>query len=225
MHKARSIFAFHAEAALDDVVQFDDGRIGVIGVPDSGLTLGEIATIAADPSNLSEEMEPGLRGEEMWEQGEATFPFGTHVTVVEVDTETGVVRVLNHTACDDAGTILNRMVVDGQVHGGIAQGVGQALYEGFTYDEGHPLTGNLTSYLIPAASSLPAFTIGHTETRTPENPLGAKGIGEAGTIGATPAVVNAVIDALAPFGVRHLDMPLTQEKVWRALRRAGESTR
>lgn len=217
LHKARTVFAFHREAPLDDVVQFDDGRIGVVGVPSSAMTLAEIATIAADASNLSDDMEPGLRGEGNWEQEEATFPFGSHVCIVEVDTETGDVRILRHVACDDAGTILNRMVVDGQVHGGVAQGIGQALFEEFRYDGGHPLTANLTSYLIPTAASLPSFTVDHTETATPENPLGAKGIGEAGTIGSTPAVVNAVVDALAPFGIRHLDMPLTPYRVWSAL--------
>jgi carbon-monoxide dehydrogenase large subunit len=217
LHKARSVYAFHREAALDDVVQFDDGKIGVVGVPDSGLTLAEIAAIAAEPSNLPEDMEPGLRGENLWEQEEATFPFGTHVSIVEVDVETGDVRIVGHIACDDAGTIFNRMVVDGQVHGGVAQGVGQAIFEDFRYDGANPLTGNLTTYLIPSATTLPLFTVDHTETPTPENPLGAKGIGEAGTIGSTPAVVNAVIDALAPFGVRHLDMPLTPGRIWSAL--------
>jgi carbon-monoxide dehydrogenase large subunit len=217
LHKAREVFAFQAEAAFDDVVQFDDGRIGVVGVPDSGMTLAEIATIASDPGNLPEDMEPGLRGEEMWEQDEATFPFGTHIALVEVDTETGDVRVLRHIACDDAGTILNRMVVDGQVHGGVAQGIGQALHEWYQYDEANPTTGNLTTYLIPNSATLPSYEIGHTETPTPENALGAKGIGEAGTIGSAPAVVNAVMDALAPLGVRHLDMPLTPSRVWEAI--------
>jgi carbon-monoxide dehydrogenase large subunit len=219
LHKARTVFAFHNEAPFDDVVQFEDGRIGVIGSPSTAMTLGEIAKVAADPSNLSDDMEPGLRGEGVWEQEEATFPFGTHVSIVEVDTETGDVKVLRHIACDDAGLILNRLVVDGQVHGGVAQGIGQALFEEFRYDDGNPLTSNLTTYLIPSAGSLPTFTIDHTETETPENPLGAKGIGEAGTIGSTPAVVNAVIDALSTYGIHHLDMPLTAGKVWEAIRK------
>jgi len=217
LHKARSVFAFHTEAAIDDVIQFDDGRIGVVGDPNSALTLAEIAAVASEPSNLSDDMEPGLRGEQMWEQAEATFPFGTHLSIVEVDTETGAVHVLKHVACDDAGTILNLMVVDGQVHGGVAQGIGQALLEKVQYEDANPITGNLTSYLIPSASSLPSVDVDHTETPTPENPLGAKGIGEAGIIGCTPAVVNAVIDALAPFGIRHLDMPLTSDRVWEAI--------
>jgi len=220
LHKARAVFAYHAEAGIDDVVQFEDGRIGVVGVPTSAMTLAQIAVVAAEPSNLADDMEPGLRGEEMWDQSEATFPFGTHLSVVEVDTETGAVRVLRHIACDDAGVILNRMVVDGQVHGGVAQGAGQALFEQFQYDDAYPITGNLTSYLIPTASSLPSFEVDHTETVTPANPLGAKGIGEAGTIGSTPAIVNAVIDALAPFGIGHLDMPLTPAKIWTAIESA-----
>lgn len=217
LHKAREVFAFHAEAALDDVIQFEDGAIGVVGVPTSAMTLAEIAEVASDPGNLPEDMEPGLRGEHMWEQDEATFPFGTHISLVEVDTETGDVQVLRHIACDDAGTILNRMVVDGQVHGGVAQGIGQALLEWFQYDGASPMTGNLTTYLIPSSATLPSFEIDHTETPTPENALGAKGIGEAGTIGSGPAVVNAVIDALSPYGISHLDMPLTPSRVWEAI--------
>jgi len=191
--------------------------IGVAGDPSSALTLTEVARIASESSNLPADMEPGLRGEEMWKQEEATFPFGTHISIVEVDIETGDVRLLKHVACDDAGTILNRVVVDGQVHGGVAQGIGQALSEQIQYDDGYPLTGNLASYVIPGATSLPSIDVAHTETPTPENPLGAKGIGEAGTIGSAPAVVNAVIDALAPLGVRHVDMPLTSARVWAAI--------
>jgi len=215
--KAREIFAFDAEAAVDDVIQFEDGRIGVVGVPTSAITLAEIAAIASEPANLPDSMEPGLRAHHMWAQEEATFPFGTHLSIVEVDTETGAVHLRRHIACDDSGTILNRMVVDGQVHGGVAQGIGQALFERVQYDDAYPITGNLTSYLIATASSIPSIDVEHTETPTPENPLGAKGIGEAGTIGSTPAVVNAVIDALAPFGIRHLDMPLTSAKIWAAI--------
>ena len=217
LHKARAIYAFHREAAFDDVVQFDDGAIGVVGVPDSAMTLSELASVAADPSNLADDMEPGLSGDGSFDQEEATFPFGTHVSVVEVDTETGDVRILEHHACDDAGLILNRMVVDGQVHGGIGQGVGQALLEAVSYADGNPQTANMTTYLIPSSSTFPAFNIAHTETPTDQNPLGVKGIGEAGTIGSTPAVVNAVIDALKPYGVNHLDMPLTPYRVWSAL--------
>jgi carbon-monoxide dehydrogenase large subunit len=216
--KARQIVAHVAEARLDDVVQFDDGRIGVTGVPDTGRSLGEVSQLASDPANLPEGMGPGLDADDLWEQEHATVPFGTHVSVVEVDTETGDVTILRHIACDDPGTVFSRMIVDGQVHGGVAQGIGQALYEQVLYDEaGTPLTANLTSYLIPTAVVTPSIEIDRTTTTTDQNPLGVKGIGEAGTIGSTPAVVNAVIDALSPFGVTHLDMPLTPSKVWKAI--------
>jgi carbon-monoxide dehydrogenase large subunit len=216
--KARQIVAHVAEARLDDVVQFDDGRIGVTGVPDTGRSLGEVSQLASDPANLPEGMGPGLDADDLWEQEHATVPFGTHVSVLEVDTETGDVTILRHIACDDPGTVFSRMIVDGQVHGGVAQGIGQALYEQVLYDEaGTPLTANLTSYLIPTAVVTPSIEIDRTTTTTDQNPLGVKGIGEAGTIGSTPAVVNAVIDALSPFGVTHLDMPLTPSKVWKAI--------
>ncbi len=221
LDKARAIFAHHVEAAVEDVIQFDDGRIGVAGVPTSAMTLAEIATLASDPANLPDGMDPGLRGEETWDQEHATFPFCTHLLVVEVDTETGEVRIRRHVACDDAGTILNRSVFDGQVHGGVVQGIGQALVEEVRYQDANPVTANLAAYGISTASMLPSFEVDHTETPTPENPLGVKGIGEAGTIGSTPAVVNAVVDALAPYGVRHLDPPLTPSRVWAAIEGSG----
>ncbi len=223
LEKARRIFAHNVEASLEDVVQFEDGRIGVVGVPSSALSLSELATLAGDESNLPGDMEPGLRGAEKWEQENPTFPFGTHVCVVEVDTETGDIRVLRHIACDDAGPILNRRIFDGQVHGGVAQGIGQALLEQFSYDDAQPVTANLTTYLIPSAAGMPMFEVDHTQTPTPENPLGAKGVGEAGTIGSTPAAVNAVIDALSPLGIRHLDMPLTPGRVWTAIQEHTEA--
>ena len=138
--------------------------------------------------------------------------------MVEVDTETGGVRLRRHVAVDDAGRILNPLLADGQVHGGLAQGIAQALFEEVRYDEdGNPLTANLMSYAMPSAAELPMFETAHTETPTPLNPLGAKGIGEAATIGSTPAVQNAVIDALSHLGIRHLDLPLTSERVWGAI--------
>lgn len=218
LEKAKRIVAHRLEAGPEDVVVFEPGRLGIAGVPDSSLGWGEIARLADDPSALPEGMEPGLSAIDVRVQAEATVPFGAHVSVAEVDTETGDVRLRRHVACDDCGTIVNRMVVDGQVHGGIAQGVGAALFEQVSYDEdANPLTGNLTSYLVPTATTLPRFEIDHTQTPTPENPLGAKGIGESGTIGSTPAVASAVLDALAPFGIRHLDMPLTSARIWSAL--------
>jgi carbon-monoxide dehydrogenase large subunit len=164
-------------------------------------------------------MDAGLAAAVDFEMEHSTFPFGAHLAVCEVDTETGLVRLLRHVAVDDSGRIHNRMLAEGQVHGGIAQGIAQALFEEVGYDEnGNCLHGNLASYTMPAAADLPAFETQRTETPTPLNPLGAKGIGESGTIGSTPAVQNAVVDALAHLGVTHLDMPLTPERVWRALR-------
>lgn len=218
LDKARHIVAHRAEASVEDVVQFNNGRIGVAGVPDTGLTLGEIAALANDPTALPDEMEPGLSAEDTWVQGEASFSFGTHVSVAEVDTETGEVRLLKHVSCDDCGNIVNQMVVDGQIHGGVAQGIGQALFEEVRYDEDANLTtGNLTGYLIPTAASLPDIEIAHTTTPTDQNVLGAKGVGEAGTIGATPAVAGAVMDAIRHLGIDQIEMPLTPAKVWTAI--------
>ncbi len=219
---ARTIVAHNTEASLEDIVQFEDGRIGVAGVPDTGRTLAEIAVLAASEATRPDGTSDELAAEDIWVQDEASFAFGTHITVAEVDVETGDVTLISHTACDDCGTIFNRMIVDGQVHGGIAQGVGQALFEEVRYDtDANPLSGNLTSYLVPTAANLPPITIDHTETPTHLNPLGAKGIGEAGTIGSTPAVMNAVLDAVRHLGVDHIDMPLTPSKVWSALNRTS----
>jgi carbon-monoxide dehydrogenase large subunit len=155
-----------------------------------------------------------------------TFPFGAHLAVVEVDTETGSVSLERLVAVDDAGRVINPLVFEGQVHGGLAAGIAQALFEEIAYDEdGNPLNSNLVSYGMPGTTELPSFELVGMETPTPVNPLGAKGIGEAGTIGATPAVHNAVIDALAPFGVRQLEMPVNGERVWQALREAAEERR
>jgi carbon-monoxide dehydrogenase large subunit len=222
VEKARRLAAHLLEAGLDDVVVFDDGKIGIAGAPDRSFSWSELAEAAVDPERVPEGMEPGLVAEADFSQSpEGTFPFGTHIAVVEVDTETGRVRLIRHVAVDDCGRILNPLLVEGQVHGGLAQGIAQALYEEVLYDEeGNPLTGSLLNYEMPAASELPTFETAHTVTPTPLNPLGAKGIGESATIGSTPAVQNAVVDALSHLGVRHLDMPLSPERVWRAIRQA-----
>ena len=160
-----------------------------------------------------------LRAEIDFQPPGATFPFGVHLSVVEVDTDTGNVTISRHIACDDAGTMVNPLLVEGQVHGGVAAGIAQALMEEFVYDEdGNPQTANLAEYALISAAELPTFERIPQETPTQRNPLGAKGIGESGTIGATPAVQNAVIDALAHFGVKHIDIPVTAERVWRAMR-------
>ncbi len=224
LDKAKRLAAHLLEASVGDMVVHEGGALGVAGVPATALSWGELALAAGDPSKLPEGMEPGLASALDFDQGEASYPFGAHVAVVELDTETGRVELLRHVAVDDCGRVLNPLLVRGQQHGGIAQGVAQALYEGVVYDEdGNPLTANLMDYAVPSAAELPSFEASNTETPTPLNPLGAKGIGESGTIGSTPAVQNAVVDALSTFGIRHLDMPLTAERVWRAIQdaRAG----
>jgi carbon-monoxide dehydrogenase large subunit len=164
-------------------------------------------------------MDPGpLRHEGDFDGTNSTFPFGTHVAVVELDTETGGIRLQRHIAVDDCGRILNPLLVRGQQHGGIAQGAAQALFEWVQYDaDGNPLTGNLMDYLMPAASELPSFEASNTQTDSPRNPLGAKGIGESGTIGSTPAIQNAVVDSVSHLGITHIDMPCTPERMWQAL--------
>ena len=177
------------------------------GAPSRSYTLADIAAEA-----------DGLWAEHDFEPAESTFPFGCHVAVVEVDSDTGDLRVLRLAAVDDAGRVVNPLLTEGQVHGGIAQGLAQALYERVTYDaDGTPLTADLTGYRIPSAADLPAFTTARMETPTPLNPLGAKGIGESGAVGSTPAVWNAAVDALSHLGVRHLELPLTPEQLWRAI--------
>ncbi len=219
--KARQLAAHLLEANVDDIVLTDDGRLGVAGVPASGLSWSELAVAAKERTKLPAGMEPALAYALDFNQGEATYPFGAHIAVVEVDLETGEVELIRHIAVDDCGKILNPMLVRGQQHGGIAQGVAQALWEGVSYDQdGNPQTANLMDYAIPSAAEFPSFEASNTETPTPLNPLGAKGIGESGTIGSTPAVQNAVIDALSHLGVRHIDMPLTAGTVWRAIQDA-----
>lgn len=215
--KARQIAAHLLEAAVEDVV-WENGRFVVRGVPGRGVTIQEIAAEAYDARRLPPGMEPGLTASSFFEPPNFTYPHGCHVAIVEVDPETGRVVLRRYVAVDDCGRVISPLLVEGQLHGGIAQGVAQALCEGVHYDEsGQLITGSLMDYAVPTAHDLPAFELDRTETPTPVNPLGAKGVGEAGTIGSTPAVVNAVIDALAPFGVRHIDMPLWPEKIWRAI--------
>jgi carbon-monoxide dehydrogenase large subunit len=216
--KARDLASHLLEVDVDDLV-FSDGRFAVRGVPRRALTIPEIARQAYAAKNLPKGSEPGLSADSTFEPTNFTFPFGTHICVVEVEPETGSVEVKKYVAVDDCGKVINPLLVDGQVQGGIAQGLGQALFEGVVYDEnGQLLTGSLMDYAVPRAANLPRFQLARTETPTPVNPLGVKGIGEAGTIGSTPAAVNAVVDALAPFGVIHVDMPLTPQKIWRLCR-------
>ncbi len=220
--KARALAATLLEADVADiVVDVATGTIGVAGVPASAMRWDELAARApADESPFG-----ALGADFYFDQGAPTFPFGAHIAVVEVDIETGAVRLVRHVAVDDCGTVLNPLLVEGQQHGGIASGVGQALYEEVRFDsDGNPITSNFADYGMPTAAELPMFDARSTETPSPLNPLGAKGIGEAATIGSTPAVQNAVIDALAHLGVRHLDMPCTSERVWVAIRDAKAGT-
>ncbi|MGH9116070.1 MAG: xanthine dehydrogenase family protein molybdopterin-binding subunit, partial [Acidimicrobiales bacterium] len=224
--RARQIAAHELEASADDIVP-GDGGLHVAGVPGRTITWGDLAVASRDASRLPDGMEPGpLRHEGDFDGGNSTFPFGAHVSVVEVDTETGKITMRRHVAVDDCGKILNPLLVRGQQHGGIAQGASQALFEWLQYDaEGNPLTGNLMDYAMPAASELSSFEVSNTETASPRNPLGAKGIGESATIGSTPAVQNAVVDAVSHLGITHIDMPCTPERVWHAVQTSTSSGR
>jgi carbon-monoxide dehydrogenase large subunit len=215
LRAATSIAAHELEVAEADVVVHDGLGLGVAGAPETSIAWARLARSAGGER-------PGLSASGKFRQAGSTFPFGAHVAVVEVDTETGEVRLVRLVAVDDCGRILNPLLVRGQVHGGLAQGVAQALFERVEYDElGTPLTTTLATYPMPSATELPSFETSQTETPTPLNPLGAKGVGESATVGSTPAVQNAVVDALAHLGVRHLDMPAGPERVLRAIRKAG----
>jgi len=215
--KAKDLAAHMLEANADDIIT-SDGGLAVTGVPASAVTWAELAQAANDDTRRPDGMDAGLAHELDFDGTNATFPFGTHISLVEVDTETGDVQMLRHVAVDDCGKILNPMLVTGQQHGGIAQGAAQALYEIVSYDDaGNPTTSNLMDYGIPSAAELISFETHNTETPSPRNPLGAKGIGESGTIGSTPAIHNAVVNAVSHLGVRHIEMPLTSQRVWQAI--------
>jgi carbon-monoxide dehydrogenase large subunit len=215
--KARDLAAHLLEASADDIVTGDGGLL-VAGVPTSHVSWAELAAAANDNDRRPADMDAGLAHELDFDGIDATFPFGAHVSVIEVDRLTGQVEMVRHVAVDDCGRILNPLLVNGQQHGGIAQGAAQALYEIVQYDsDGNPITSNLMDYGIPSAAEMVSFETSNTETPSPRNPLGAKGIGESGTIGSTPAIHNAVVDALSHIGVRHIDMPLTALNVWSAI--------
>jgi len=216
--QARRLAADYLEISAEDtVLDLGSGRFHGVGAPSQGLSWPELAARLEQDGRLRE-----LHIEHDFLPASPSFPFGAHVAVVEVDTETGAVELLRIVAVDDAGTLINPVVAHGQVHGGVATGVAQALFEEVVYDEdANLMTANLVNYAFPSAAELPSFEVVEMETPTPLNELGAKGIGESGTIGATPAVQNAVIDALAPFGIRHIDMPVNGERVWRALQDAS----
>lgn len=215
--KARLLAAHMLEANPEDVI-WKDGKFQVKGSPETSKTMQEVALAAHVAYDLPEGMEPTLEATTFYDPPNCTFPFGTHICVVEVDADTGEIELLRYIAVDDVGNVINPLIVDGQVHGGIAQGLAQALFEGAVYsDNGELVTGTMNDYAIPKASQLPVYEMDRTVTPSPVNPMGVKGAGEAGTIASTPAVANAVIDAVAHLGVQHIDMPITPEKVWRAV--------
>src|SRR5215510_1474499 len=211
-----------AAGTSEPVVPVGEAPAGALPEPQTNgrtsLTIQEIALAAHIAKEIPPDTEPGLSATYFFEPKNFTFPFGTHICVVEIDRDTGEIKIVKYVAVDDCGKVINPLLVDGQVHGGITQSIGQALYEEVVYDDqGQLVTGTLMDYALPKASQVPWFETDRTETPSPVNPLGVKGVGEAGTIGATPAIVNAVVDALSPFGVKHLDMPVRPEKVWRLI--------
>jgi carbon-monoxide dehydrogenase large subunit len=221
--KAQRIAAHLLEAASEDIV-LTEGKFHVKGLPDRAVTLREVAQAAHRAAKLPPRMEPGLEASHVFDPPDFTIPFGVYIAVVEVTPGTGEVKLLRFIGVDDVGTVINPMLLKGQLHGGIAQGIAQALWEEVVYDEsGQLLSGSLMEYAAPKAGDLLMFELDHTVTPTPHNPLGAKGAGEAGCVGAPQAVVNAVLDALSPLGIKSLDMPLRPEKIWRAIREATKA--
>lgn len=215
--KAKRLAAHMLEANPDDLI-YEDGKVFVRGAPAKTKTIQELGLAAAVGASLPQGMEPYLDETSYYDPPDATFPFGTHVCVVQVSKDTGQVHIKRYVAVDDVGNVINPMIVDGQVHGGLAQGIAQALYEEAVYDEnGTLLSGSMLDYAVPTAAMLPTYEHDRLVTPSPVNPLGIKGAGETGTIASPPAVVNAVVDALSPLGIKHLDMPLTPQKVWKAM--------
>jgi aerobic carbon-monoxide dehydrogenase large subunit len=217
VNKGKKIAAHLLEAAEADI-EFKDGKYSVAGT-DKNVPFGQVAFSAYVPHNYPiEELEPGLDETAFYDPKNFTFPAGCHIAEIEIDRDTGVVSIVKFTAADDFGRIINPMIVAGQVHGGLAQGIGQALYENAVYDDsGQLVTGSFMDYCMPRADNLPSFDVATHTTLCTHNPLGVKGCGEAGAIGAPAAIMNAVIDALAPLGVTDLEMPATPERIWRAI--------
>lgn len=220
--KAKKIAAHELEVSTEDL-EFEKGVFKVKGVPGRERTFQEIAKAANYAWNLPEGMEPSLEGQAFFDPENFVYPFGTHIVIVEIDQDTGEIDLKRYIAVDDVGRVINPLTASGQVHGGIAQGVGQAMWEGVVYnDEGQLMSGTFMDYTMPKARFFPEIENSFTETMSPVNPLGSKGVGETGTTASIPAVMNAVVDALAPFGITDIDMPLTPEKVWRAIQKGRE---
>ena len=215
--KAKQLAA-HLLGTTADRMEFEHGMFRAPGVSTREIGWVELAGEAFVAKNLPAGFEPGLEASSFFEPENFTFPFGTHICAVDVDRETGQVKITKYVAVDDCGPQVNPLLVEGQLQGGIAHSIGQALLEQTIYDEnGQLLTGEFMDYAIPRATDIPEYILGSTVTPSPSNPLGIKGVGEAGTIGATPAIANAVLDAVEPLGITHLDLPLTPERVWRAI--------
>jgi carbon-monoxide dehydrogenase large subunit len=211
------------EAHEDDLV-FENGMISVKGAPSRGKSFADVAAYAYVPVPLPEGLEPGLSDEAFFEPANNTYPFGCHISMLEIDRETGEPRLLKLVAVDDAGVLINPMIVEGQIHGGLAQGIGQAMMEEAVYNsDGQLVTGSFMDYALPRATDFPRFELHATVTPTPVNPFGAKGVGEAGTLGSTPCIVAAAVDALSEFGVTHIDMMLRPEKLWRLINGSRQS--
>jgi aerobic carbon-monoxide dehydrogenase large subunit len=218
--KAKKIAAHLLEARTDDI-EAEGGHFSVKGSPDKKVGFGDIALQAHLAHNYPSGLEPGLEESAFFDPTNFTYPFGTHIAIVEVFPDSGEVKLLRYASVDDCGNMMNPLIVEGQVHGGIAQGVAQALWENAQYDDNGQLqTASFMDYAMPRTTSLPSFELGHTVTPAPQNPLGVKGIGEAGCIASTAAAANAVIDALSPFGILHMDMPMSAPRVWRAIQEA-----
>jgi len=221
VEKAREIAAHQLEASPEDI-EFENGKFSVAGAPERSMGIQSVAQQAYLAHDMPDGMEPGLEATSFYDPDNFVFPFGVHAAVVEVDPDSGEIEFEKYVAVDDVGNQINPKIVEGQIHGGVAQGIGQALYEGAEYDDnGQLVSGSMQDYTVPKADHIPSMETDSTVTPSPVNPLGVKGVGEAGTIAAPQAIVNAVCDALEPFDVDHIDMPLKNEKVWEAATGAG----
>jgi carbon-monoxide dehydrogenase large subunit len=223
IEKAKPVAAHMLEADVADV-EFSNGAFQVRGTPGAGKTLAECSLAVFAAHNLPDGIEPTIDADAVYDPVNFSFPHGTHLCATEVDTETGRVTIRSYVAVDDVGRVVNPLIVEGQVHGGIAQGIAQALFEEAIYDDdGNLVTGTFVDYTPPSAADLPMMVTDRTETPSTDHPLGVKGVGEAGTIASTPAVVNSIVDALRPYGVNDVSMPCTPERVWQAIRGGGRS--
>jgi carbon-monoxide dehydrogenase large subunit len=219
--KARRVAAHLLECSADDL-EFSEGAFRVKGNPDQAKTIADVAIAVFAAHDLPDGVEPTLDSEATFDPSTFSYPHGTHLCAAEVDTETGRVMIRRYVAVDDVGRVINPLIVEGQVHGGVVQGIAQALFEDAVYDEsGNLIAGSFAEYLLPSAADVPSMITDRTETPSTTHPLGVKGVGEAGTIASTPAIVNAVVDALRPWGVNDIQMPLTPERVWRAVNGGG----